>query len=151
LKAGSGDGRLWVRVPRLPLRRAIGRVDAPSAGTQLTTNPGTPTGRAARLKTGRLWVRIPPWVVQPPDPSGHEAVRRPGRQPADHSRSEREMLRVRIPPEPFEARRKTPSRSSLECSPPCQGGDHGFESHRGRSGINRHGTQTGKAAKLKPW
>jgi hypothetical protein len=55
-----------------------------------------------------------------------------GRQPADHSRSEREMLRVRIPPEPFSSR--TPSRSSQECSPPCQGGDHGFKSHRGRCG-----------------
>src|SRR5262249_37084096 len=25
--------------------------------------------------------------------------------------------------------------SSLECSPPCHGGDHGFESHRGRLSI----------------
>ncbi len=27
---------------------------------------------------------------------------------------------------------ESPLRSSLECSPPCQGGDRGFESHRGR-------------------
>ena len=42
----------------------------------------------------------------------------------------------------------TSSRSSPECSPPCHGGDRGFKSRRGRS-TTRHGTQTGKAAKLK--
>jgi hypothetical protein len=26
--------------------------------------PGTPTGRPARLKPGRLWVRIPPWAIR---------------------------------------------------------------------------------------
>ena len=62
---------------------------------------------------------------------------RPGRQPADHSRSDREMLRVRIPPGPLFVL-VTPSRSSLECSPPCQGGDRGFESHRGRRNFVGH-------------
>ena len=37
--------RLWVRVPRLPPR------------------PGTPTGRAARLKPECLWVRLPRWAL----------------------------------------------------------------------------------------
>ena len=39
--------------------------------------------------------------------------------------------------------------SSLECSPVCQAGDHGFESRRVRF-FDRHSTQAGKAAKLKP-
>ena len=72
-----------------------------------------------------------------------------GRQWADHSRLEREMLRVRVPPEPS----ITPSWSSPECSPRCQRGGRGFESRRGLVGegrYGRHGTQTGKAARLKP-
>src|SRR3954451_22836655 len=57
--------------------------------------PGYANGRAARLKPGCLWVRLPPRVL------GHGGgCFRLGRQWADHSRSEREMLRVRIPPEP---------------------------------------------------
>ena len=113
--AGSGaclenrwrpEGRLWVRVPRLPPRR-----------------PGYANGRAARLKPGCLWVRLPPRVL------GRWVQRfRLGRQWADHSRLEREMLRVRVPPEPS----ITPSWSSPECSPPCHGGGRGFESRRGR-------------------
>jgi hypothetical protein len=51
-----------------------------------------------------------------------------GRQWADHSRSEREMLRVRLPPEPS----ITPSWSSPECSPLCHSGGRGFKSRRGR-------------------
>src|SRR4051794_19833368 len=35
---------------------------SPTASASLR-GPGTPTGRAARLKPGRLWVRLPPWVV----------------------------------------------------------------------------------------
>ena len=85
--------------------------------------PRYANGRAARLKPGRLWVRIPPWVL------GHGwKCFRLGRQWADHSRLEREMLRVRLPPEPS----VTPSWSSLECSPRCQRGGRGFESRRGR-------------------
>ena len=56
------------------------------------------------------------------------------------------MLRVRLPPEPS----ITPSWSSPECSPRCQRGGRGFESRRGRLQVRRHGTQTGKAARLKP-
>jgi hypothetical protein len=128
LKTGGGAARLWVRVPPLPLSRS---------------SPGTPTGRAVRLKPGRVWVRVPPWVLLL-----RSISKRLGRQPADHSRSEREMLRVRIPPEPLSEMEgiqnpQPPSRSSPECSPPCQGGDRGFKSHRGRSCdlINWQGTR----------
>ena len=56
--------------------------------------PRYANGRAARLKPGRLWVRLPPWVL------GHGCkCSRLGRQSADHSGLEREMLWVRIPPE----------------------------------------------------
>ena len=40
------------------------------------------------------------------------------------------MLWVRLPPELLT--RNTSSRSSLECSPPCHGGDRRFKSDRGR-------------------
>jgi hypothetical protein len=78
--------------------------------------PGTPTGRAARLKPGRMWVRIPPWAVRSM-PSVHRfrIFLRLGRQLADHSRSDREMLRVRIPPEPSPNR---PARSEALAEQP---------------------------------
>jgi hypothetical protein len=59
--------------------------------------------------------------------SGH--WRRLGRQLADHRDLESRMLWVQLPPEPLA---ELSSWSSLECSPPCQGGDRGFKSHRGR-------------------
>ena len=46
-----------------------------------------------------------------------------GRQSADHLGLEPGMLWVRVPPELLQ--RNTSSRSSLECSPPCHGGDVG--------------------------
>ena len=99
--------------------------------------PDTPTGRAARLKPERLRVRLPLWA--------HNWL---GRQPADHLGLEPGMLWVRLPPEPLKT--NMPSWSSLECSPACHAGDRGFKSRRGRL-TTWHGTQTGKAAKLKPW
>src|SRR5262245_9017566 len=42
------------------------------------------------------------------------------------------MLWVQLPPEPIT---EMSSQSSPECSPPCQGGDRGFKSRRGRLGI----------------
>ena len=57
--------------------------------------PGTPTGRAARLKPECLWVRPPPWVSRNGFFCGSV-----GNQ-ADHSPSEGEMLWVRLPPEPL--------------------------------------------------
>ena len=100
--------------------------------------PDTPTGRAARLKPERLRVRLPLW-----------ALSRLGRQLADHLGLEPGMLWVRVPPEPLETIMS--SWSSLECSPACHAGDRGFKSRRGRLSMKRHGTQIGKAAKLKPW
>ena len=54
--------------------------------------PDTPTGRAARLKPGRLRVRLPLWVL---------TNNWLGRQPADHPGLEPGMLWVRLPPEPL--------------------------------------------------
>ena len=98
--------------------------------------PGTPTGRAARLKSGRLQVRLLLW-----------ATPRPGRQLADHSVSESEMLWVRIPPELLTKQHVLVEQPGvLACL------------SRRRSQVQilsgtltGHGTQTGKAAKLKPW
>jgi hypothetical protein len=105
-----------------------------------------PAGSGACLENrwrpeSRLWVRVPRL------PHADDRSRpRLGRQPEDHSRSDREMLRVRLPPEPS----ITPSWSSLECSPRCQRGGRGFKSRRGRWWEGWHGTQTGKATRLKP-
>ena len=74
-------------------------------------------------------------------------ITRLGRQLPDHYGLEPWKLWVRIPLELFI---NTSSRSSPECSPPCQGGDQGFKSPRGRFFTTRRGTQSGKAAKLKP-
>ena len=70
-------------------------------------------------------------------------ITRLGRQLADHLGLEPWMLWVRIPLELFI---NTSSRSSPECSPPCQGGDQGFKSPRGRFLTTGRGTQSGKAA-----
>ena len=59
-------------------------------------------------------VRLPPWA---------SIQTRLGRQSADHLGLEPRMLWVRVPPELFDE--DTSSRSSLECSPPCHGGDVG--------------------------
>ena len=63
------------------------------------------------------------------------------------------MLRVRVPPEPS----VTPSWSSLECSPLChsgatrkRGSPRGSNPAGGAEVKRRHGTQTGKAIRLKP-
>jgi hypothetical protein len=60
--------------------------------TQDYLGPDTPTGRAARLKPGRLRVRLPLWVL---------TNNWLGRQPADHPGLEPGMLWVRLPPEPL--------------------------------------------------
>ena len=71
-----------------------------------TRCPGTPTGRAARLKPARLRVRLPPWALM---------QTWLGRQSADHLGLEPEMLWVRVPPELL--KKHSSSWSSLECSP----------------------------------
>jgi hypothetical protein len=137
LKTGGGFARLWVRVPRLPL-----------------LPPRYANGRAARLKPGCLWVRLPPWVG---DWSGGWGIGLGNGEEkngsvgnlADHSRSEREMLRVRIPPEPLV--KKGPHgavwsarlvvNQEVRGSNPLGGADRKDRSH---------GTPTGRAAELKP-
>ena len=57
----------------------------------LLRRPGTPTGRAARLKPARLQVRLLLWALL--------AMIRLGRQLADHLGLEPGMLWVRVPPE----------------------------------------------------
>src|SRR5262249_58425557 len=51
--------------PVLKTGGGLGPLVGSSPTASAATRPGTPTGRAARLKPGRLWVRIPPWVVAP--------------------------------------------------------------------------------------
>jgi hypothetical protein len=92
--------------------------------------------------TGRTAGSEPVDVGSTPAP-GTEVKAGLGRQPADHPCLNQGMLWVQPPPEP-----NLSSWSSLECSPPCQGGERGFESHRGRSTARY---ANGKAAKLKPW
>ena len=80
--------------------------------------PDTPTGRATRLKPECLLTSRRLWVLM---------KQRLGRQLADHLGLEPGMLWVRLPPEPLA--NNTSSRSSQECSPRCQRGDRGFDSH----------------------
>ncbi len=67
-----------------------------------------------------------------------------GRQLADHRDLESRMLWVQLPPEAL----TRSSWSSLECSPPCQGGGHGFKSHRGRLTARYANRQSGQAQTL---
>ena len=55
----------------------------------LLQGPGTPTGRAARLKPERVWVQIPPWVFR------QRRVRKPAKRPSSNLG---DRLRVRLPP-----------------------------------------------------
>src|SRR5262245_2652315 len=73
----------------------------------------------------RVWVRL-----LPPELLFDNAAQATwlGRQSADHPRSERGMLWVRLPPGPLT---DMPWRTSPEWSPLSQGGNRGFESHPG--------------------
>ena len=62
----------------------------------------------------------------------HPGPLRLGRQLADHLGLEPGMLWVRLPPEPLRTITTMASWSSLECSPACHAGYHGFKSRRGR-------------------
>src|SRR6516164_5914035 len=74
----------------------------------------TPIGRAARLKSERVWVRIP-----------LQANRRLQLSRCTSKDANRVL--------PFDiCDRQESSWSSLECSSPCHGEGRGFKSHRGR-------------------
>ena len=148
---------MGVRLPPLPLTvvRSLrpwpsGQAPAPHAGQAGSTPAGrsreSAKGRppdfgsgdggsnpSSRIRGGRGWSRRQALNLealvrfQPPE---LDSTIRLGRQLTDHSRSDREMLRVRIPPEPS---RWKPSWSSPECSPLCRSGGRGFKSRRGRS------------------
>ena len=156
-------GRCWRRMPEIRVRFPVSPLNNivlwPSGeGCSLTRRrsgvrvpPGrlaqrrldTPTGRATRLKPECLRVRILLWALN--------NKTRLGRQLADHfgSGTDRrlvaEMLRVRIPPELLANNTSSWSSGVLACL------------SRRRSWVQIpsrtltwHGTQTGKAAKLKP-
>ena len=57
----------------------------------LLQGPGTPTGRAARLKPERVWVRLPPWVLV-------RWFRRVRKLAKRSSSNLGDRLRVRLPP-----------------------------------------------------
>jgi hypothetical protein len=104
----------------------------------MNPSPDTPIGRAVRLKPGRLQVRVLLWVLK------NETWL--GRQLADHFGLEPEMLRVRIPPELLtdyvlveQRSARLPVTQEIVGSNPI-----------GDALTTRRGTQTGKAAKLKP-
>ena len=108
---------------------------------QTSFRPDTPVGRAVRLKPGRLQVRVLLWVLQKTDT-------RLGRQLADHLGLEPGMLWVRLPPEPLETTNyvlveqrsaRLPVTQEIVGSNPI-----------GDARTRWRGTQTGKAAKLKP-
>ena len=131
--------------------------------------PDTPIGRATRLKPECLQVRLLLWALK------NKAWL--GRQLADHFGLEPEMLWVRIPLEllrtpcgcsvqrparlasnqlvsvrirvPVLCHLKRP-RGAAECSLACHARGRRFKSDRGRFQFKRRGTQTGKAAELKP-
>ncbi len=99
--------------------------------------PDTPTGRAARLKPARLQVRVLLWAL---------TNDRLGRQSADHPGLEPRMLWVRVPPEPLKNTHALVEQSGVLAT---------LSRWRSRvqipsRALAQHGTQTGKAAKLKP-
>src|SRR5438094_1618094 len=79
--------------------------------------------------------------LQPPELNAEPWL---GRQPADHPHSNEGTLGL----DSYLGRGNLSSWSSLECSPPCQGGDHGFKSHRGRLLARYANRESGQAQTL---
>jgi hypothetical protein len=102
----------------------LGPLVGSSPTASASVSPGTPTAERPALNPGACGFDSHPgyWV---PDVSVCGSV---GNRQTTLAYLEREMLRVRIPPEPS----ITPSWSRLECSPRCQRGGRGFKSRRGR-------------------
>ena len=101
-KAGGGACRLWVRVPRLPLRKTWGH--GPRGRRQhgmleiRVRLPVTPLEKHGPVvQRQRLLVHTQETMVRL-----HPGPLRLGRQPADHLGLEPGMLWVRLPPEPLE-------------------------------------------------
>ena len=101
----------------------------------LAACPDTPTGRATRLKPECLQVRLLLWVL---------TRQRLGRQLADHLGLEPGMLWVRLPPEPL----KHVLVEQLGVLATLSRWRPWVQIPSGT--LTWHGTQTGKAAKLKP-
>ncbi len=77
---------------------------------------------------------------------GHLKTTRLGRQLADHAVSDTAMLWVRLPPEPLTTRPRGAVRSARHSVKVEIRGSNPL----GDASTNRRGTQSGKAAKLKP-
>jgi hypothetical protein len=94
----------------------------PEAGEEgdAQVRPATPSGRAARLKPACLWVRLPRWASC--------ATTWLGRQ---RQTSEAQNFACCGFESHLSHSGRIPSWSSLECSPLCQGGGHGFKSRWG--------------------
>ncbi len=99
---------------------------------------------------GGLWVRVPrlpPWPRQFTETKSRgPAATTPGLHPGNDGSS---PSGITVPHKKIACRRHHPARrsswSSPECSPPCQGGDRGFKSHRGRCATD---TRCGTVRKL---
>jgi hypothetical protein len=85
LKTGGGPRRLWVRVPRLPLRSA-----------RTSRGPGTPTAERPGLNPGACGFDSHPGYGWSPI-----ECRRPGRQTGKAACLRSRCLRVRLPPGPL--------------------------------------------------
>jgi hypothetical protein len=108
-------GRRQLRTLEIRVRFSVSPLTSRSRGPAATT-PGLHPGNDGSIPSGTTELRIVDFG----------------------SRIEFPQTPIRNPQS--EIRNGLSSWSSLECSPPCHGGDHGFKSRRGRL---RHGTPTG--------
>ena len=121
-----------MRLPVTPLNQHGPVVQRQRLLAHIQDNDGSiPSGTTSKAQVRQLAERLGlnPSVCGFDSRPGHSKTRL-GRQSADHLGLEPGMLWVRVPPEPLEY--ILSSWSSLECSPPCHGGDRGFKSRRGR-------------------
>jgi hypothetical protein len=121
-------------VRRLPVKETIAGSIPASAVSQ---RKGKPMGDGSRLESGRAMSL----EGSTPSPSARGSAngRPPGFEPDDEGST----------PSPRTLDRWISSSwSSLECSPPCHGGGHGFKSHRGRSTARYANRQSGQAQTL---
>ena len=122
------------------------RLLAYTQATMVQVHPGS-LEVSAQIRQSAERLGLNPGVCRFESCSGHrdKTESRLGRQLADHPRLERRMLWVQIPPEPLKHIERL-WRSGVLVS---------LSRRRSRvqipsDALERHGTQTGKAAKLKP-